>query len=376
MNRYLILLTGGFWLIPSLSPGAQTAQARLVCLSLHVQRGTANDMNGFRWTMDMTTLPAGNNGELAPSFFSSPTGYSNSTYLDLYSELFEENFAGAMVVNNPEMADANHNGFADFFELSQAVPSLPASGIYDINGFGGGSFTATWYRDAGSPIGALTYTIPNPFGGNLAFYHQFELIEYDGALSYTPGSNVVSGSVSLTHTNSGTTLDGRVEFNKSATNRFNQLTLASALLTNLFQQTFDLYTPTTFLRRISHLTNYYGNVEFNDGDPNTVEDDYYTWLLSIDDPNDSDGDGIPDFSDDLAGATPPRRPQLALARGPTNLLLTIKGDVGRLHQIQETTNAASPTWQTVLSVTLTNDPQTVSIPLPATMTRFWRARAQ
>ena len=226
-------------------------------------------------------------------------------------------------------------------------------------------------------VGSCIYTIPGPAGfGNLSFYHLFELTEYNGRLSYTPGSNTVYGSLSLTNTNSMAILEGPVEFVKSSTNRFNRLTLQSVLLTNASQQTFDLYVPTTFLRRTTLQTNYYGNVEFNDGDPNTFDDDYYSWMLSIDDLNDADHDGIPDFSDDLATVTPPRRPQLALAQGPTNFLLTLSGDLGRLHQVQETTNAASPDWQTVLSITLTNDPQTVSIPLPPTMTRFWRALAQ
>src|SRR6185436_17337223 len=146
-----------------------------------------------------------------------------------------------------------------------------------------------------------------------------------------PGSNTVPASLSLTNTNSMSTLEGPLAFAKSPTNRFNQLTLQSALLTNASLQTLDLYTNTVFLRRTAQRTNYYGKVEFNDGDPNTFEEDFYTWMLSIDDLNDADLDGIPDFSDDPPGAAPPRRPQLVLTRGPTNLLLTISGDVGRLH---------------------------------------------
>jgi len=33
-------------------------------------------------------------------------------------------------------------------------------------------------------------------------------------------------------------------------------------------------------------------------------------------------------------------------------------------------------WQTILSITLTNDPQTVSLPLPAVAQKFWRVSAQ
>ncbi len=163
---------------------------------------------------------------------------------------------------------------------------------------------------------------------------------------------------------------------KSATNRFNKLTLQTAFLTNATPQTLSLYVPTSILRRTANPTNYFGPVEFNDGDLGTVEDDYYSWVLSIDDLNDTDHDGIPDFSDDLAAVAPPRRPLLSLTRGLTNVLITIGGDVGHVHEIQAAGSVTSTNWPAVLSVTLTNDPQVISLPLPASGMTFWRAQAQ
>jgi hypothetical protein len=373
MKRMLILMVASLCLLPSVNHAAQTAQARMFCLSLHFQRGTANDMFGFRWTMDMTTFDFGLNGELAPGFWG--PAYTNGAYFELSEELGGEIYSGGMALDTPDLADANNNGFADFFEISQAVPSLQVQGAYNLPDFGTGwrAFNAMWYRDAGSGIGALTYTIPNPFGGNLSFYHQFELIEYAGPLANSPGSNAnaVLASLSLTNANSMSTLVGPLSFVKSPTNRINRLTLQSTFLTNDARQVLTLYTNTTFVRRTGHPTNYYGNVEFDDGDLNTAGyEDYYTWQLSIDDPNDTDHDGIPDFSDDPPG------PQLSLTLGPTNLLLTIRGVVGRLHQIQETSNLSSGNWRTNLPLLLTNNPQTVAIPLPATTPTFWRVLAQ
>src|SRR5687768_8320810 len=103
MKKLLILLISGFTLLPSPSPGAQTAQARLVCASLRFQRGSALDTTGIRWTMDFTSTPPGINGELAPNFFLSPAGYSNSTYLELEEELFGDNFSGMMVLDTPAL---------------------------------------------------------------------------------------------------------------------------------------------------------------------------------------------------------------------------------------------------------------------------------
>lgn len=375
MKRMLILTLATLCLLPSVNHAAQTANARFFCLSLRFQRGAANDLSGIRWTMDLTTLNVGINGELAPAFFG--PAYTNGAWVELEEELFGETFSGGIALDTPDLVDANGNGFADFFEVSQPVPSLPAQGAYNITGFGNRAFTATWYREAGSAFGGCSYTIPNPFGGSLSFNHPFELIEFTGLLTYTPGSNTVFGSLSLTNTNSFASLEGPVTFTKVSTNRFNRLILQSAFLTNASQFVLDLYTNTTFLRRTGHATNYYGNVEFKDGDPSgTVEEDFYTWMLSIDDLNDADHDGIPDFSDDLPAVTPPRQPELVLTRTSTNLLLAIRGDVGRLHQIQETGDLSSGNWRTNLPLMLTNNPQTVSLPLPATTPTFWRALAQ
>ena len=170
-------------------------------------------------------------------------------------------------------------------------------------------------------------------------------------------------------------IGGPATFVKVATNRLNQLTLQTGTWTNEGLQNLILYAPQKFTRRTLWPTNYYGVVEFWDGDPNTAEDDYYTWELSINDPNDADSDGIPDFSDDLA-LPAPRRPTLSLTRTSTNLWVTIRGDTGHVHRIQEIPTLTSTNWVTVLTTNLTADPQVVSLPLPASAPKFWRAVAQ
>jgi hypothetical protein len=373
MQKTGILLAAGLIILPLSGYSAQTAQARMYCKSLRFQRGAAVDSVGFRWTMELSTLSAGINGELAPDFFNS--GYSNSAYVELYSELLDHTFQGGMVLDIPDTGDTNRNGFLDFFEVSQAVMPITSAGAYNISGFGSGNVTATWSRDAGSALGYCFYSIPSSYG-TLDFAQAFELIEYTGTLSYSPGATNVAASLSLTETNTGNTLEGPVAFVKSATNRFNKLTLQTAFLTNTTPQTLSLYETTAFLRRTVNPTNYFGPVEFNDGDFGTLEDDYYSWVLSIDDLNDADHDGIPDFSDDVGVVSPPRRPSLSLTRGLTNVLITIGGDVGHLHEIQASGSVTSTNWPTVLSVTLTNDPQVVSLPLPANGIQFWRAQAR
>lgn len=89
--------------------------------------------------------------------------------------------------------------------------------------------------------------------------------------------------------------------------------------------------------------------------------------------NDADQDGIPDFSDAPGGGLP-RAPQLALRRDGTNLWLSLSGDVGVLHEVDQAPAPTGALWTLVSSVVLTNDPHTFALPLPGSNT-FWRARA-
>lgn len=356
----------------STSHAAQTADARMHCWSLRFQRATAVDWIGFQWRQEMTTLDSGVNGELALDFFGS--GYTHSTYIELYYEWDNVTFQGAMALDAPDAGDANGNGFPDFFEVSQAVNDLESTGILDCSSyFQFVSFEAVWHRDAGSSEGYCRISVPDP--GNpfqdMTFVHIFELIEYNGVLTYTPGFSMVTGLLSVARTDLSDSLHGSVVFEKSTNDPYHELVIQSAALTNDALQVLSLYTNTHFFHEAEFPTNYYGSVELVDGDPSTADADYYSWLLSIDDLNDSNGNGIPDFSDDPAPEQP-RPPQLSLGRGSTNLWLTLSGDVGMTHEVQTAPAPTGPLWTTVASVTLTNDPQTISLPLPPDTT-FWRA---
>jgi hypothetical protein len=365
-----VLLAILFFTLTPIVRAAQTAQARMYCWSLRFGGATAVDeVTGFyEWTLNVSRFSSYINSELGPAVLTG--SYSHSGYGFLFSDWENKTYVNTFRLNIPSAGDANGNGFDDFFEVSQPVNSLVTSGLY-----GSSTLTATWYRDASNHLGSCLIKFPDPFFGGeyLYFYHTFELIEYTGPVIYTPGTNTVSGSLDLTQTgNNANTLEGPVQLAKSGGNPFNQLTLQTALLTNASMQTFDLYSTTTIYRDQSLGTNYYGAVEFNDGDPSTFDEDFYSWEISIDDPNDADHDGIPDFSDSPSIAAQPRRPALSLVRGSTNLLLTISGDVSRLHHILTGVSLTSG-WTTNVSRTLTNDPQTISLPLPSEPAKFWRA---
>jgi hypothetical protein len=351
----------------------QTAQARLHCWSLRFGGASAWGSLGFLWDVNVTTISQSYNGEVTLNPFT--PSYTHFTYVDWYDALYEELLQGELDLDVPDAGDANGNGFPDFFEISQQVNSLPAQGFLRFYGFVYEEpVQAFWYRAAGSSSGTCSLYITDPFNpfSTILFNHSFQLIEYNGVLTYVPGAGTVSSALSVTNNAISDTLLGPLLFQKSAINPANDLALESADLTNAFFQTLGLYSATDFTRESTHPTNYFGPVEFLDGDLNTSEADYYSWQLSIDDLNDSNVNGIPDFSD-TPGSPPANEPDLTLTRGSGNLLLTVSGEVGVLHHIERASAPSGAPWTIATSVTLTNDPQVITLPLP-TSTTFWRAR--
>jgi len=361
--KMLWVLRIALCLLPLASTHAgQTAAATMFCWSLRFQQG----QGPLDETLDLSTIAGAPNGELAPLYASYTHGSG-----------FALDFGGFPITGNIELdlppdPDANRNGFDDSFEVSQAVGGT-SQGQYST-AIGGGTVSAIWNRAAGSKDGTCwLHLVDNTYGDLGTYRHSYEVLEYTGSLIYTPGTSVVSANLVLT--NATGRWQGPMIFGKSVGDPRNNLTLQSATLNNAAQQSLTLFMATTFFRDPFLVTNYYGAVELNDGELNTVVEDFYSWELSIDDPNDSDHDGIPDFSDEPQ-STSSRRPMLSLTGTFTNLLLAISGDVGRLHRVLESTDLAAGSWLTNLSITLTNDPQIVTLPLPPGAMKFWRVQAE
>lgn len=368
MKTIIALAAGLVALSPFPMTAAQTAQATLFCFSLRFQQGssTAGD-----FTLDLTTIdpPAVPNGELAPTF-DDPTHFSFFVLedQDLLITIF-----GLIELDVPDDTDANQNGFSDFFETRQAA-SGTTSGTFTTAAQDSGTVVATWSREAGAKDGNCDLRLRSQMFGDLGtFRHTFELLEYKGPLTYTRTTNRVNGLVDLKQTGApDNLLAGPMNFTRSATNRFNKLDLQPGIWINALSQSLE-YDEDIFQRDVGLKTNYWGFVDFVDGDPSTTTEDYFTWMLSIDDVNDTDSDGIPDFSDDSASSTV-KQPTLGLSRGPASFSLSVSGTTGRPHEIQEATSLSPPNWNTIQSVTLTNDPQVISLPIQATGDRFWRVR--
>src|SRR5439155_20103484 len=69
-----------------------------------------------------------------------------------------------------------------------------------------------------------------------------------------------------------------------------------------------------------------------------------------------------------------RLPLLSLSLGSNNLLLSIRQGLGSSYEIQQINSLSQTNWTAVLSLQLTNDPQTAPLPLPTNSASFWRVR--
>ncbi len=308
----------------------------------------------------------------------------HASTMSIYDSQYGYYSSGTLTVLLP-MTDANNNRFPDFFELARSASYTTTGDYYfydsGLGGYDTGLITsAVWTRSAGSRSGSYAFTfydttsgVPTGYWGT--FRGTFKVLEYTGTLSYTPGSSVVTGTINLVQTGvPANTWQGAIQFAKVSSDRFNSMTNQPGSWINGSSQIYN-FTNHYFFRDPNYPTNYAGYIEFdNDGDLSSLYP-YAAWVLSITDTNDVNHNGIPDFSDDPSTLPPPRRPLVSLTRTSTNLLFTIHGDINHLHEIQQVPVITSTTWQPVISVTLTNDPQVVPVAFPTSST-FYRVRAQ
>ena len=336
----------------------QTASARVWCESLHFSQGHyAGD------TLDLSTIDGIPNGELAP--------YDGKSLASRFALDFSGMpIYGTIYVGLPSFADNDGDGFEDFYQISQAVHAT-TFGTYET-AVSTGTVTATWNRGEQSKDGNCVLNLKDSIYGRLGgFSHSFELLEYTGPLLYSAGKTTVSNRFELSQTGSPQQqLRGRFVLTKNPSDRYNDLQLPAGTWTN--SAWGDLRVLETIVKREPPwATNYYGYLEFEDGDPRTAAPDFLYWTISIDDLNDANNNGIPDFSDDPSI----RPPRLAIAIEGATLKLQIEGEKGHTYLMQESSTLSIGPWKDVSRLTLTNDSQSISMTIPQGI-RFWRAIAQ
>jgi hypothetical protein len=339
------------------------AKASLHGLSLRFQPATYK-LFSLTYTLELTTSSADAptaNGELAPVW--DPNLPNHGCLYRLYDPSFPEPMVNVIYFDVPPVTDDNHNGFHDFFEVSQAV-NATTTGIFDYFPDSQGAVKTTWTRAAHSRVGTCKLQLVDL---GLTFTHTFELLEYDGFLNYTSTSTQATGTLRLLAQPADDTnlIAGAALLIKT---NADTVYLTEGSWTNAAGQSLTFQANDPFTR---DGTNYLGFVDLQDGDPNTETADYRTWILLIGDPNDTNHNGVPDLSD---ATVAPKAPSLTLSRVGNQLQLGIHGEIGTAYAIEQAGTIPTTNWTLLQSLTLSNAIQTLNIPLPAETARFWRAK--
>lgn len=360
-------LSAGLVVVP-MAVSANVASVRLANDSVRMLPGDCSCGFGLTWIMYFSSFyteePSQANGELAPQ--AQPADFAYWTYLVLEDPSMYASATFAEL-NLPLTADANGNGIPAFFDVDEAVSAQTTGRYVIIWEPGYGELQLTWDRPAGSRFGSCQLYMDDSILGLMGpFEHAFELVEFSGSLTYIPSPDPITGSIRLAKAGAAAeSLEGPVALIRSATDRFNRLTLVGGQWTG--PSTTLSYSDSLVARNSFQPSVYRGTLQGS-------ADAYPHWKLTITDPNDANGNGIPDLSDDVATA-PPRRPALSLTLAGTNLLISLRGDIGHTHWLQEAATPNATNWNTIHTIVLTNDPQGVTIPWPAASPAYWRVQA-
>jgi hypothetical protein len=265
---------------------------------------------------------------------------------------------GVLTLQTPLGGDTNVNGVTDFLEVDRAIASTTTTGVIEIDDgidFSRGTVTATWQRAANSTTGTVQLKVNLPDFGfqNLAFDHTFEVFQYRGTLTYTRSGTNVTASINLPRVGAPGSFVGNLPVTRVSNV---ELDRAPVSWTGPGGQTFDVL-GTDDLEDvplpISHVIGrfYAGLVIFADGDPSTPFPDEYDFFdLLIEDLNDSDGNGLPDLTDDLTAA--PARPTLAASIAANVVQLQVNGTPGARYIVESSPTLPATTWNSVGEVTL------------------------
>jgi len=183
--------------------------------------------------------------------------------------------------------DSDGNGIDDICEKQKSVNASVSGNWYSFDG-ASGSISGTMARDANSQQGSYNLTVTNTDAGTITAWGDF----YTGVLSGTVTYNDI---------------DHTIEANFSST--FEDASSPQTIATTYEVLDKDRirihakdFLPDTVFARSGNT--YAAVVELTDGGSGTFWPDYQKWNIQIEDSNDSDADGIPDFSDENDNSVP------------------------------------------------------------------------
>lgn len=362
------------------------APANLIyyCTSAKIEPATVNSIGQHRLSFSFSDTDL-ENGELALLSDADIVDTFRGTYFTLTAPGLGVPVEGFMNLDTPQK-DANFNGIDDIFEVAQVQPPASTTGTLEITTIDGemvtGTVAAQWQRAAGQTRGTVQIAIAFP-GYSRTFLHNFEVYQYSGTMDYTRSGTNVNATVNLSRVGSTGTLAGpwalHVEGADSLTQDGGAWVAGKPNLKFNPTITNDNSTSND-LTRGGLRNNYFGNVLYDNGSPiDDTPTDFALWEIHLFDPNDADGDHIPDLTDpDFTGqVTPPSAPQISVTYEASAPRLHLTGTPGVNYVVEQKDSLAAPAWIS----SSTNQPAAnglVDVPLStkgAGGARFWRARA-
>jgi hypothetical protein len=325
------------------------------------------------------------NGEFVYSE-DAPPGASHATYF-LLTDVTLPGFPGIpgeLAMELPVDLDDDADGIPDFHQVTNAVSGSRSDGffvIYDPSDpnqlLDSGSVSVQWNRNGGESRGTCVVTLLGEqfITAPLPFTHPFEIAEYAGTYTYIPSSSPVLGNIDAVQIgHPDRRIDGPLALELWPGGfSIDGAEILASIWPNAMGREYTV--DAGYLERAAEFpVEYFGELLWSDNDLATAElFGYGTYFIGIDDPNDHDSDGIPDLTDPPGNAVLPR---LALRRAGDDFVLEIEGELNQTFQLQTAPALTTdPGWTQVDSITLTNSPQTISLPSPTASARFWRLAA-
>ena len=364
-----------------------TANLRLFCQSVRIEKGSASALSLAYYTEFSSFANWSQpNAEFYTLLTNEPP--THFSFFLLTGDAFQGSggLEGGMYIAVPEDIDTNADGVPDFFQVAEGVDTTRGGGNFQIFDpidpdalVDYGTVQASWRRTPGQHRGqcdlvlssqapASTAIIP---AGGLRFTHNFEILEYAGTYQYRPAETRIEGMMSVTQVGRpDRTLHGPMPLIRADIDPLNALDILDSAWTNHLGQTLQALGG--YLDRYPEFDlEYYGPFAFDDGDLSTEDWDYEFYYVGIEDPNDHDGDGIPDLTDPPAE----QGPTLGITVSGGAPVLTITGKIGQTLRIQTSPSLGTIDWTDAQTVTLTNATQSVPLPNPNTNTAYWRTLA-
>jgi len=291
-----------------LSPASGTTPAGLPLTAYYTSYDGRSDRAPLREPTGSGTVRF--SGEFRPDLIDADIYWAD--YI-LISDQWEE--YGSIATRIP-LTDSDANSVPDLLQRAHPVDAiLPTASSRDwpTVSFGTSSGSVRVQRSAGQTVGtysegAATWAILN-VTGTARFDLESRNLTVNADFSEPDGTLVP------------------LEFTTKA-NRLDDSTVELSLFTARGTDRLFAVTSQTPTRLTRHGNSYRGLLQFVDGLPDTSWPDYTQWTFELTDPNDSDGDGIPDLSD--ATPLPTAQPTLTLryvrpvsSTAPANVWLNV-----------------------------------------------------